>query len=78
MRGTEAGMEAGQLEAEAQDVCHQLLESPFRECHAQVWVGVGVVTTTREAGSRRCYRGAKQGIWSWHCFVCMYDLRAPF
>ncbi|GAB5568912.1 otogelin-like protein [Prionailurus iriomotensis] len=36
VRGTEAGMEAGQLEAEAQDVCHQLLESPFRECHAQV------------------------------------------
>ncbi|VFV40639.1 Hypothetical predicted protein [Lynx pardinus] len=35
VRGTEAGMEAGQLEAEAQDVCHQLLESPFRECHAQ-------------------------------------------
>ncbi|XP_048069099.1 SCO-spondin [Ursus arctos] len=29
--GTEAGMEA-----EAQDVCHQLLDSPFRECHAQV------------------------------------------
>ncbi|XP_045352374.1 SCO-spondin-like [Leopardus geoffroyi] len=36
VRGREAGMEAGQLEAEAQDVCHQLLESPFRECHAQV------------------------------------------
>ncbi|XP_004430689.1 PREDICTED: SCO-spondin [Ceratotherium simum simum] len=36
LRGTEAGMEAGQLRAEAQDVCHQLLEGPFRECHAQV------------------------------------------
>ncbi|XP_039109837.1 SCO-spondin-like [Hyaena hyaena] len=36
LRGTEAGMEAGQLQAEAQDVCYQLLDSPFRECHAQV------------------------------------------
>nr|XP_044630662.1 SCO-spondin [Equus asinus] len=29
-------MQAGQLRAEAQDVCHQLLDGPFRECHAQV------------------------------------------
>ncbi|XP_070371679.1 SCO-spondin isoform X2 [Equus asinus] len=36
LRGTEAGMQAGQLRAEAQDVCHQLLDGPFRECHAQV------------------------------------------
>ena len=39
LRGTETGMEAGQLRAEAQDVCHQLLEGPFRECHTQVWMG---------------------------------------
>lgn len=32
-------MEAGQLQTEAQDVCHQLLDGPFRECHAQMWVG---------------------------------------
>ncbi|OWK06839.1 SSPO [Cervus elaphus hippelaphus] len=36
LRGTETGLEAGQLRAEAQDMCHQLLEGPFRECHAQV------------------------------------------
>uniref|UniRef100_A0A8D0TL61 SCO-spondin n=1 Tax=Sus scrofa TaxID=9823 RepID=A0A8D0TL61_PIG len=36
LRGTEAGMEPGQLQAEAQDVCHQLLDSPFRDCHVQV------------------------------------------
>ncbi|KAF7482818.1 hypothetical protein GHT09_005838 [Marmota monax] len=36
LKGTEAGMDAGQLRAEAQDVCHQLLESPFWQCHAQV------------------------------------------
>ncbi|XP_042533232.1 SCO-spondin-like [Dipodomys spectabilis] len=34
--GTEAGMEVGRLQAEAQDVCHQLLEAPFQQCHAQV------------------------------------------
>ncbi|XP_068939311.1 SCO-spondin-like [Petaurus breviceps papuanus] len=32
----EAGMGAGVLQAEAQDVCHQLLEGVFRECHVQV------------------------------------------
>ncbi|KAB1276572.1 SCO-spondin [Camelus dromedarius] len=36
LRSPEAGMEPGQLRAEAQDVCHQLLDGPFRECHAQV------------------------------------------
>ncbi|XP_016050982.1 PREDICTED: SCO-spondin [Miniopterus natalensis] len=36
LRGTEVGMEASQLRAEAQDMCHQLLDGPFRECHAQV------------------------------------------
>uniref|UniRef100_UPI004038E811 SCO-spondin-like n=1 Tax=Callospermophilus lateralis TaxID=76772 RepID=UPI004038E811 len=36
LKGREAGMDAGQLRAEAQDVCHQLLESPFWQCHAQV------------------------------------------
>lgn len=46
LRGTEAGMQAGQLRAEAQDVCHQLLDGPFRECHAQVGVEVEVVSTT--------------------------------
>ncbi|CAK7295104.1 SSPO [Vulpes lagopus] len=30
LRGTKAS-----TEAEAQDVCHQLLDSPFRECHVQ-------------------------------------------
>lgn len=45
LRGTKAS-----TEAEAQDVCHQLLDSPFRECHVQVWVGVEVVSTTREVG----------------------------
>ncbi|XP_069932953.1 SCO-spondin [Oryctolagus cuniculus] len=33
---TGAGVEPGRLRAEAQDVCHQLLDSPFRQCHAQV------------------------------------------
>ncbi|XP_053409722.1 SCO-spondin-like [Nycticebus coucang] len=33
---TEVGMEPGQLRAEAQDVCHQLLDTPFQQCHAQV------------------------------------------
>ncbi|XP_008064182.1 SCO-spondin [Carlito syrichta] len=33
---TEMGVELGQLQAEAQDVCHQLLDSPFGQCHAQV------------------------------------------
>lgn len=51
LEGLEAGMEAGQLRAEAQDMCHQLLEVPFRQCHAQVWVGVEVVTSSR--GRRR-------------------------
>lgn len=41
LRGTEVGGEAGQLHAEAQNVCHQLLDGPFRECHAQVWAGGG-------------------------------------
>ncbi|XP_037691794.1 SCO-spondin-like [Choloepus didactylus] len=36
LEGSEADTEAGQLRAEAQDVCHQLLDGPFRECHAQV------------------------------------------
>lgn len=42
------------MEAEAQDVCHQLLDSPFRECHAQVWLGVEAVSTTRGAGKGGC------------------------
>uniref|UniRef100_H0VSR4 SCO-spondin n=1 Tax=Cavia porcellus TaxID=10141 RepID=H0VSR4_CAVPO len=36
MEGAEAGMQPGQLRAEAQDVCHQLLEGAFSQCHAQV------------------------------------------
>ncbi|XP_068828902.1 LOW QUALITY PROTEIN: SCO-spondin-like [Capricornis sumatraensis] len=36
LRDTETDTEAGRLRAEAQDVCHQLLEGPFRECHTQV------------------------------------------
>ncbi|KAG8508993.1 LOW QUALITY PROTEIN: SCO-spondin, partial [Galemys pyrenaicus] len=36
LRVTEADLEASLLRAEAQDVCHQLLDGPFRECHAQV------------------------------------------
>lgn len=39
LRDTETDTEAGRLRAEAQDVCHQLLEGPFRECHTQVWMG---------------------------------------
>ncbi|KAK2507918.1 hypothetical protein MC885_019192 [Smutsia gigantea] len=35
LRGTEVGVEAGPLHAEAQDVCHQLLDGPFRDYHAQ-------------------------------------------
>lgn len=38
MEGAEAGMQPGQLRAEAQDVCHQLLEGAFSQCHAQVWM----------------------------------------
>uniref|UniRef100_A0A2I3GQ68 SCO-spondin n=1 Tax=Nomascus leucogenys TaxID=61853 RepID=A0A2I3GQ68_NOMLE len=33
---TEADVEPDHLRAEAQDVCHQLLEGPFGQCHAQV------------------------------------------
>lgn len=33
---TQADVEPGHLRAEAQDVCHQLLEGPFGQCHAQV------------------------------------------
>ncbi|KAM5255351.1 SCO-spondin-like [Ctenodactylus gundi] len=36
LKGVEMGTEAGELRAEAQDVCHQLLEGPFQQCHAQV------------------------------------------
>ncbi|XP_005404818.1 PREDICTED: SCO-spondin [Chinchilla lanigera] len=36
VEGAKAGMEAGQLRAEARDVCHQLLEGLFSQCHAQV------------------------------------------
>ncbi|XP_078198084.1 SCO-spondin isoform X14 [Callithrix jacchus] len=36
LRLTEADVEPGHLRAEAQDMCHQLLEGPFRQCHAQV------------------------------------------
>ncbi|XP_012589306.1 PREDICTED: SCO-spondin [Condylura cristata] len=35
-RVTEAELEAGGLQTEAQDVCRPLLHGPFRECHAQV------------------------------------------
>ncbi|XP_044534907.1 SCO-spondin-like [Gracilinanus agilis] len=31
-----AGIGAGVLQAEAQDICHQLLDGVFRECHAQI------------------------------------------
>lgn len=72
LRGTKAS-----TEAEAQDVCHQLLDSPFRECHVQVWVGVEVVSTTREVG-RMGASEVPNGIWSCHCFVCTCDLRGPF
>ena len=47
------GTEAGQLRAEAQDVCHQLLEGPFRECHTQVCMGVEVASGIREVTSAR-------------------------
>nr|XP_045016023.1 SCO-spondin [Jaculus jaculus] len=30
------GVEAGRIQSEAQEVCQQLLEGPFRHCHAQV------------------------------------------
>lgn len=52
LRGIEAGIEAGQL----QDVCHQLLDGPFRGCHVQVWVGMEVVsgTCTGGAGKKGC------------------------
>ena len=53
LRGTETGTEAGQLRAEAQDVCHQLLEGPFRECHTQVWMGVEVASGIKEVTSAR-------------------------
>ncbi|XP_055461492.1 SCO-spondin [Psammomys obesus] len=36
LEGTQAGLEAGKLQAQAQDVCHQLLEDPFWQCHGQV------------------------------------------
>ncbi|ELK05197.1 SCO-spondin [Pteropus alecto] len=48
LRGTEADTEAGQLRAEAQDVCHQLLDSPFRECHAQVQGLCGTFTWNQQ------------------------------
>lgn len=54
-------MEPGQLQAEAQDVCHQLLGSPFRDCHVQVWVGVKVASGTGGVGrdrAREVPRGA--------------------
>lgn len=56
------------MQADAQDVCYQLLDSPFRECHAQVRVGV---STAGGAVKSVFWRGAKQGIGSCHCFVCM-------
>lgn len=62
LRGTEADTEAGQLRAEAQDVCHQLLDGPFRECHAQVWVGVEVVSGLALKGPKRqCAREIPEG-----------------
>lgn len=38
LEGTLTGLEAGKLQAQAQDLCHQLLEDPFSQCHGQVWV----------------------------------------
>lgn len=51
-------MGAGRLRAEAQDVCHQLLDGPFRECHAQVWVGVDAVPRPAPKGPKR--QGARE------------------
>lgn len=39
LEGTLTGLKAGKLQAQAQDMCHQLLEDPFWPCHTQVWVG---------------------------------------
>ncbi|ERE66224.1 SCO-spondin isoform 1 [Cricetulus griseus] len=36
LQGTQTGLEAGKLQAQAQDMCHKLLEDPFWQCHAQV------------------------------------------
>ncbi|XP_004594559.2 SCO-spondin [Ochotona princeps] len=36
LRDAESSVDPGQLQAEAQDLCHQLLDSPFWQCHVQV------------------------------------------
>ncbi|XP_008583107.1 PREDICTED: SCO-spondin, partial [Galeopterus variegatus] len=36
LEDTEADTETAQLRAEAQDICHQLLDGPFGQCHTQV------------------------------------------
>lgn len=36
LQGTHTGLETGKLQAQAQDICHQLLEGPFWQCHVQV------------------------------------------
>ncbi|CAO2603537.1 Sspo, partial [Lemmus lemmus] len=36
LQGTQTGLEMGRLQAQAQDICHQLLEDPFWQCHVQV------------------------------------------